>query len=399
MKSRNQSTRSPSYLALLALAFLPCAGIAADARPADPLPAVPAGWTYGFEASEGYETGRTAGSQIVNVIGGSATIETGGAAQGTQFLRFAPAEADASLVIKLPVPLTAAGRRSIGFSVRLPDTTETTRLVLSFGGTVALRPVVGGVELAMGEGSGPTRSQSLVAGQWLPLTLTEDLATKTWSLRVGSDVIGQDLPMPGAPAAFSDVLLFADGSLDLDALSAASAGPMASGGEGSDGRPAHGQAAYDEVQRNRLIGQALDAARLGDLEFARQVAAALARRVGENEVDPAEEGQLLALMAFALRDGGLHLPASALGRSAIEALSRARDRFTDSRPDRRASFEFLSAQIAEQLLGDWMASEQFYQAALRHDDAHKGAKGGLDRLRSKRAVEERAVSLGIGGGR
>ncbi|HYC71403.1 MAG TPA: hypothetical protein VEB66_09370 [Opitutaceae bacterium] len=362
-------------------------------------PTAPMTWELGFERGDGYAAGQSAPSGVVSVSAGAATVVSGGAAAGEQFLRFTPASPEAALVLTLPASFSGAAERSIAFAIRLPAESDATRLVLSYGGTVALRPGEESVEVTVGERGDSAGVHPAAAGAWLRLVLVEKFSSATWSLRIDGRDVAADLPMSAAPAMLGNVLLFTDGPLDLDAVRAVAGAAAADGGSFSDDRPdLAGPAAFDAADRGRLVAQAIEAAKRGDYAMARDVAAALARKAGDAGGEAMAEAQLLAIMAYALRDGGRHEPAAVLARLALEPLVRARSAAVDARPTRRAAIEFIAAQITEQLLGDWVGAESLYSAALAVDADHAGARGALDCLSRKRAVERARASTGVTGG-
>ena len=380
--------RLPSICSVAGL--LACSTLgAADSAAGHSTPAAP--WRYGFETTEGSIAGQSAQSTIINATGGTAVVVAGGAGEGEQFLRFVPDTPEAALVVTLPESFLTATERSAGFAIRLPAGSATTRLVLSYGGTVALRPVANGVEISAGADRQVTHLQVLTAGEWFSLAVTENLAAKTWRLSVGGRVVADGLPMTPAPGALSNVLLFADGALDLDSLVAGAGGNVAAG----EGEPRGGAAGrFSADERSRLLGRAVEAARGGDFAMARDVAKALARDAGHAAGGALVEAQFLVIMAYALRDSGLHEPAAELGREALRVLEQGKLASPAARAADRATIEFTCAQISEQLLGDWTEAERLYSVALSLDPTHKGAEGAGRAIARKRESERLAMRGG-----
>jgi hypothetical protein len=346
-------------------------------------------WSCGFEPSEGYTSGQSPAGAQVSVLGGDATVLSGSAAEGTQFVRFFPRREDNGFILKLGAAATDDSERTIRFAVRLIGEAESTRLVLSYGQTVALRPVAGGVQVEVSDGAPRTFAVKVADGGWLSVGIREVKANGTWDLLLGDQTAVAGLPMQDPFTLLSDLLIFADGSLDLDAVKVVTtpAGLLVETPDGEKkGTPANGNARVGtDGKTARLQGELLslamqDASR-GDMAKAEQGISLLTRgspETGEWNFDMAQQ---LSMFAYALHGEGRYRQATIVARESLRYLDLARSKpFDSKRNEDRAVVEFVYAQILEGILWDTAGAEAKYRSALSIDGAHRAAREALDKI-------------------
>jgi len=364
------------------------------------LSASEADWSCGFEAAEGFTAETPAAGSLLSVVGGTAIVTAGGAAEGQQFVRFTPLVKENALILKFGVPSTKGLGRRIDFALRLPGEAEKTRLVLSYGQTLAFRITPGGAEVEVA-GDSPRRLATVAdAAGWLRLAIAERPQQRVWDLYIGGRIAAQGLPMEFNTELFSDLLVFSDGALDLDAIQVSIDKVVATleAQHAPDG-PATAVALTPEQQGPRLA-QALESARRDDFSNAVAVASSLVETQGRKvSVSNLDLAQKLGMLAFALHDEGRFRAAAVLAGQALKYVDVARGQATtDNEIARLAGCEFVSGQITEEILSDYKEAERYYRKAFDLNARHSSAKQAIDRIVEKQKGI-RDPSAGNGGGR
>jgi len=364
-------------------------------------------WRCSFEGSEGYSPESPARGSLIGLLGGTAAILAGESADGAQFLRFTAGETGDALVLQLvPTPLGTI-ERNITMAVRFPKQTPESRLVLASGLTVELRPEGDGLEITAPGRDMVRITPATAPGAWIRLTLAESPQRGNWNLLVGQQVVLSDLPLGESPAVLSDLLIFADGSLDVDDLAVESRVATVEGiVKSEDGTP--DETAVTTSAAATASDSLEDDAR--DLAFSQAYQAACEGRVGAItsafipllRVPVDEPGrrelellQHLTMLAFALRDGGHVRPAAIV---AYEALRRAeRARTTPFSPDDtwgRATVEYVVGQLWEDVLIEPKEAARAFRRASEIDVQHAAALHAAERIEKVETDADATVVTG-----
>jgi hypothetical protein len=349
--------------------------------------------TLGFEEAEGFNEGELNGQHQIAVLGGTASIVTKGAAEGAQFLRFIPEREENALVLNLGAENAAGGTRAIDFSIRLYGPESVARLVMSYGQTLALTPVEQGVELDPHVTNVGVIAVTAEPDVWISVGIAEDVTTSRWDLFIDGKVILTDLQIEDTSDLLSDILVFTDGSLDLDAVAVSADGPPASteileeAGNGSSPKTGVEQVAVDQGKdRAPALESAAAAARRGN--YARSISDLAS--VKSDELSPEEwdlsMAQDLAIICYSLLHEGRQTRAQVLGWEILQFLENPEG---ESLP-RDASVvgesrELLAGRILEDVFADYDGAEERYliAAALDVGGAERG-NAMVDRVRRKR---------------
>ena len=356
-------------------------------------------WTTGFESAEGYEEGRGVRSSRVSVLGGEASVLVGDAAEGEQFLRFVPNLPQNALVLNMGRDNSAGGERAITFAFRLVGENLDSRLVLSYGQTVEIRPIVDGVEIDTA-GSPFNQVHVLVDPEvWLRVGFYENASTGRWDLYVDEQVMLTDLEMQSPSELMADLLIFADGALDLDAVvvSATQSDTLVNfsgnnrGSSGSqnlnNGDRLSGESSEDDSARveNQRLGKALVSARKGN--FAESIGYVVST-VPENTDLAAwnyNVARRLASVAFSLRDSGRAIQATVLAQQALRQFEWAHDESGNDAADAQANYAFIAGQLWEDVIVNYAKSEMSYRRSLAFDESHPQAFEAAEKISRKRS--------------
>jgi hypothetical protein len=369
-------------------------------------------WSCSFEADEGFDVRAPLGGSIASLIGGSAAVLTGDAAEGMQFVRFTAANEGDALVLRTPGEVSAGLDREISFAVRLAPPKTGTRMVLTYGETITLESLEGGVQVEV-----PDRAPVRIiweggANGWTQVGIVEDARAATWQLVVDGKVVASELSCAPGPSLLSDLLIFADGSLDIDAVrivahTGIAPTPMEGHGgtiSGSAGSPKAGVPTEPEPQETDsgrkayIIGGAVTNARAWNFAAALLLLSSLADPGRDDAAHSLEQGVLVAQVAFIVHDEGYYREAAVLAVHGLRRLEDAKLFVPGTRSKLRlATCDFVAAQLREQVLFDLDGAEELFQRALGNDPKHSGAQDGVERVRRKRA-ESRAQPLGDGKG-
>lgn len=363
-------------------------------------------WSCGFESADGFTADQTAAGAIVSVLGGTAVIVPGEAAEGGQFVRFTPQATENALILKLggQVVNNARGRR-IEFAARLVGDSTDTRLILSRGQTLALVPKQGAIELEVAGAQSRRLAVALTSAGWVTIGVEERSDRNSWNLYVGGVLAAPDLPLQDNAQLFSDLLVFADGVLDLDAVRVSSGSDIVSveSTAAVSRTTSDGDTSVDSETIGRGLGlaEAMDKARREDFVGSVSAANRISKRGRTLAEQDSETGQMFALMAFALRDEGRYRAARVLARQALQQLSQASSRAAaEGTPAaRRATHDFVAAQVAEGVLLDEKEAERLFSMAAELDPGHRGAKKNKERLREKLHRQPGDAAGKNGGGR
>ncbi len=382
------------FLAILAGGLIPLQG---------------AEWTLGFEPKDGFKEGKSIdrsvvsvlggtvtaclvrgrglGSSVVSVLGGTVTVESKDAAKGQQFLRFQPAHAENALVLNLGPEAGARGTRAIQFSIRLSEAGTGARLVMSYGQTVALKPIVDGIKIDPNQADAGVVNVAIARGVWLDIGIYEDLNTGGWELFVGDKLVLADLAIEGPTELLRDLLVFSDGALDLDAVVVSSTGEVideesAKPGKGN-GRE-NGNSSGDKPTKNTTLSDrkawALAHARQGN--YATLVSFL---ETGVDEDSPAaiwhfNIAQYLASIAYDMAARGDRRGALVLGHQSLVHLANGQDsEEVKASPSALLNYEFVTAQIFEKIIGDYHESSRRYSNVVDLDDSRHNARVGVAR--------------------
>lgn len=342
-------------------------------------------WSCNFESGEGFVSGQPASANFLRVIGGQATIAGSGGAEGVQFLQFAPQQRENGLAFVLPPDLAGSSSRSIRFAIRLTGEAEQNRLVLSCGQTISLRPSLGGVELEIGERAVRKVSVPWAPGTWLSLEIREEAASQTWSLFVGGLPALSGLPIDEHKENISDVLLFADGMLDLDAISVSTLTPKSTAESQTNALTAHAARAQTaKLDRSdpqwterygEAIAQAIRTATKGDLATTEDELSPLCEAKAGSANWHLEMAQLLGMVAHTIHDAGKYRPAMVVALEVLKHTAAADSKFSASENKSTvATAAFLSGRMHEAILADLDEAEKHYHRAVTIDPSCKPAQ-------------------------
>lgn len=373
-------------------------------------------WSLGFEPAEGYVEGESPAGGEVNVLGGSAVVVSGDAAEGDQFVRFVPNNAENGLILNLLPELSGGSDRTIRFAVRLDGQSSATRLVLSYGQTLGLTPQADGITLEI-VGNPPlfVPVSGLSPGAWLPIEIRETASTGLWSLTVAGYPVASDLPSVDKSEALADVLIFSDGSVELDAVQvdlspgddadteSANDEELALDGLADDTDPTRDDSEAATVSSNSgaaAIADAIKLAAAGDVEGAiKAVAASIAHEPGTVEWYT-EMGWRLSAVANVLMDTRKNRAAVAVGFSALENYRNAEALFDAGESDEtRADTAYSSARLLEMVLVDDEEAYRDYARAEELDSRYRTPKKLLKRTGRDRDEIEVGSSTEAEGGR
>lgn len=384
-------------LPLIAAALLAAPFASADAPLESPL----VEWSLGFERAEGYEPGPLAASPTVLPAGGAAEIMRGeGAFAGEQWLRFEPTAPENGLFVVLPASMQGAVERSVRFQVRLAGDSPAARLVLARGETLAIRPIEGGIELEI-PGASPRfyPIEGVGPSDWIDVELRERAGEDAWDLLAWGEVLKARIPLGSRSADLENILIFADGAIDLDALGAtavasngearepattddASAGRgdlAGSGAKDGGGPPQPGlrDAGFFEIDLPEAIRKARDG-KLAEAEDA------LSRRSGFERGSALwhfDQAQALSMVAFTLRQKGYNRASVAEAYEVLRHLELAGRKFAPGEHEQQqAEAAFLEAQVWDYLLADAGEARKAYVRALDKRPEHSGAQRAKARL-------------------
>lgn len=348
-------------------------------------------WSCDFESAEGFTAGRSAAGGFINVIGGQASIVVGDAASGVQFLQFTPDKRENALVFTLSGDAANSRNRSIQFAFRLTGDPEKSRLVLSCGQTIALRPVAGAIELEVGDKPVRRLTAPTSPGVWLRLEIREDAATQTWSLLVSGLPALAGLPIDEHNDKISDVLIFADGMLDLDAVRVVAGvedAPLAQDPVKSSRtplatarlRPVPGSPEWAQWYGD-FISQAVRSATAGNIAEAKDALEAVCQEKKGKAQWHLEMAQLLGMVAHAVHDAGNYRSAMAVALEALKQTEAAEANFTRTEDKRtRAQSAFIAGRMRGAILADPDEAERQYHRAVAIDDSFLAAKESENQL-------------------
>lgn len=284
----------------------------------------------------------------------------------------------------------------MSFAIRFPDGAPNARLVLTQGQTVELRPVDGQLEVAV-PGGERVRVGTDSHG-WTSVALAESIERGSWDLLVDGAVAVSAIPLGDASTSLSDLLIFVDGSVELDAVAVSATGggllpsDRVSGGtlstpdsgQGEAGAPAGKQLSDEE--RNELFGAAYLAAIEGRIADAEQAMAQRMRFSAGDGRGALAVAQQLTILAHALRDGGRVRPAKAIAFEALRHLQHSREMpFASGDAHGRATVDFVAGQIWEEIMVEPERAERAYRDAATIDPQHTMARGAADRMARLRA--------------
>jgi hypothetical protein len=348
-------------------------------------------WSCDFESAEGFAAGRSAAGVFINVIGGQATIVAGDAASGVQFLQFTPDKRENALVFTLSGDAATSRNRSIQFAFRLTGDPEKSRLVLSCGQTILLRPVAGAIELEVGDKPVRRLTAPTSPGVWLRLEIREDAATQTWSLLVSGLPALAGLPIDEHKDKISDVLIFADGMLDLDAVRVVAGvedAPLAQDSAKSSRtapatvrqRPTPGSSEWAQWYGD-LVSQAVRSAAAGNIAEAKDALEAVCQEKKGKAQWHLEMAQLLGMVAHAVHDAGNYRSAMVVALEALKQTEAADANFTRTEDKRtKAHSAFIAGRMRGAILADPDEAERQYHRAVTIDDSFLAARESENQL-------------------
>lgn len=361
----------------------------------------PISWSLGFEEGEGYEPGPLAANASVSLLGGSAEILRGeGALEGRQWLRFEPSAPENGLFISLPESPRGAGERTLRFQARLAGDSPDARLVIAYGETLSVRPVEGGIELET-PGAPPNffPVAGVESGDWIDVELRQRSDDEAWDLYAWGELLKADIPTQ-VSRALENLLIFADGAVDLDAIHANAALGQARQGEtggpsdrntATGGREASGEAgkrsdppklglrdaAFFEIDLPEAIRSAGD----GKLAEAEQAVSRRSQFERGSALWHFEQAQALSMVAFTLRQKGQNRASVAGAREILHHLELAQRKLgAGEHEQQQVDAAFLEARVLDYLLGDAEKARAAYDRTLQKSPEHASAKRAAARL-------------------
>ncbi len=352
-----------------------------------------ADWSCSFEAAEGYISEQSVSNSVVGVLGGTVVVMRGDAAEGQQFIRYTPQLQDNALMLTLGSESPTTRERLIRFAFRLVGDPEKTRLVLSCGQTVALRPIAGAVELEVGDKPPQRFTISAPNGAWVGVAIDEHTSDQTWDLSVGATVIARGLAMQSSATLPSNLLIFADGSLDLDAIHVTvtdAAGTVVAAGLDQVGgnltkSPGQSGSKSDPVARgDEAVSRALGYAKAGELDSAESIVAISSAESPDTSAWHLDVAARLSAVAYALHDDGHYASSIVLGAEVLRHLQLADQKFSGTENKvLPAASAFMAARINDKILNNPQEAQRQYQRVLGIDASHGGAQEALDQIASK----------------
>lgn len=316
------------------------------------------------------------------------TVETGGAAEGKQFLRFIPEREDNALVLNLGPESGSGGTRSLQFSIRLRGKNSEARLVMSYGQMLALKPIADGVEIDPNADAGVI-AVAIEPDVWLPIGIYEDLATKEWELFVDDKKVLSELAISDPTELLRELLVFSDGAIDLDAVVVVSQEidtvsdipDENAPGNKPDTPPGLEETPAQKQRDSSHLGKALGNAAKGNLASALGI---INQAVSEDTTEISLSGRLgleLGILAFNLLEKGKREEASALAWQSLKNLEEASNNETETEVT-LSGFRLLSGQICEEVFADFERAEEHYLAASEIDP--KNIRAGKSAARARR---------------
>ena len=362
----------------------------------------PAEWSCSFETNEGFEALKAPSTPNLVYGVGSAVVMSGDAADGNQFLRFTPQSANEVLVVNFPQELAPGGSRVVRFAIRLPDDAKRSRLVISYAQTVALSR--SGNQISIEVDGSPMRRLNAETDRagWLALGIEVSGTTQTWNLLVGNEPMLRGLALIDPSPLFANVLVFSDGSLDLDTVGAATreqdpTAKEATGGALNSNSRAISQA-DDAKRREASFLEALRLAMAGDLAGAEALAASLTDAEPGSARWHFDLAEVLSRLAYTLHDASLFNNSSKLAESALGHLKQADSKFAGDQPKYFATASaYFAAQLEDDILGDAAHAQADFQRVLAIDPEFRAARDGLDRMQRQAGRQGQAQSASKGG--
>jgi hypothetical protein len=273
---------------------------------------------------------------------------------------------------------------------------------------VELRPIGSELEISV---PGQPAVRAPVADEetgWIGVGIVESARRDSWSLFIDGTVVLEGLTLRDSTSLLSNLLIFADGSLDLDAVTvvadlsdtapgsaAVTMGPDAPLLPAGPALSVDGLPPLSEEERNALFEEAYSAAIDGRTADA---VGAVARMVPA----PSEDGrsnlaiaQQIGMLAYALRDGGRVQPARAVAFEALRYLRRSRGAgFAGPDMHGRATVDFVAGQIWEDIMCESDQAERAFRNAAAIDRDHSQAREAADRIARDRSLGKPAKTGG-----
>ena len=351
-------------------------------------------WTLGFETTEGYAASPFEGSERVTLLGGLANILNGPEAfEGSQWLRFEPTAPENGLFVTMPKRFEGAQEWSVRFRARLPNAAPDTRLVLARGETLAIRPVVDGIELEVaGEVPHLFPIADVAPTDWIDIELRKTAAQEGWNLYAWDQLLRAGVPLQPRAESLENLLIFADGVIDVDAITVTAASrqavaeriqvePPARRSPSAADAPLVQPRRRDALFLRTNLAEATRQARIGRLAQAENAVS----QGSSFEIGSAmwhfEQAQSLAMVAFSLRQKGYNRQSVAQAREVLRHLELASRRFApDERPQEQAEAAFLKARVWEYLLANKQEARKAYERTLLKRPDHASAKWAKERI-------------------